>query len=413
MSGSTPDQQSAPMPPPVHRIDAPGRGWPAIFLVVCVAAALVGVALLGRHAPSTHRVTPAPGASASTTAGMPTPRSTLVSGFIEQIDGLYGYRMLRPANWTATGGDTMSRFYVAPGFGGTQTQGILVSVENFKIVADTMGGANAIAEWILFQQRPTLDGWTATLERELTIDEEGFTLLRTLPNAKIYAITTLAGKPMPFLEVVAYAIGQGQPFVITLQGSGTDRDLTRVEQEGILDDFATMVGSIEALPQDAQNVQPAMPTPAPPQPAPVTPGPSFAAPATPLALGTPRPGDAATASSLAYRYEQALVAGQWQTAWDLLALESQKVPYTDYANFVYERSAFFQSVAGRFLVKPPSHDATTLTSWVAPLLPLSANLDRAFLIEVDYPSLSTNPAGWTMLLVAPDEGGTWRIWVVR
>ncbi len=201
--------------------------------------------------------------------------------------------------------------------------------------------------------------------------------------------------------------------MLQLLGYGTDRDLTRLEQEGILDDFATMVSSVEAIPQDAQNVQPPLPTPAPPQPAPITPGPSFAAPATPLALGTPRPGDSAIASSLATRYERALVAGQWQTAWDLLAPASQKVPYTDYANFVYERSAFFKSVAGRFVVKPPSHDATALTSWVASLLPLSANLDRAFLIEVDYPALVTNPAGWTMLLVAPDESETWKIWVLR
>ncbi|MGO9178669.1 MAG: hypothetical protein ACLQHS_05255 [Candidatus Limnocylindrales bacterium] len=114
MSGSTPDEQSAPMPPPVHRIDAPERGWPAIILVVCVAVALVGVALLGRRTPPTVQLTAAPGASASTTGGLPAPRSSLVSGFIEQIDGLYGYRMLRLANWTATGGDTMSRFYLSP-----------------------------------------------------------------------------------------------------------------------------------------------------------------------------------------------------------------------------------------------------------------------------------------------------------
>ena len=134
--------------------------------------------------------------------------------------------------------------------------------------------------------------------------------------------------------------------------------------------------------------------------------------AAPFAVGTPEPGDAATATSLGNRYETALVDGQWQLAWSLLAPE-QQTHWRSYAAFVGDRSAFFQSVQGRFVAKPPTHDAASLGQWVTPNFPTTANLDRAFLIEVDFPALSGNNAGFEILLVAPDASGRWRIWQVR
>jgi succinylglutamate desuccinylase len=42
-----------------------------------------------------------------------------------------------------------------------------------------------------------------------------------------------------------------------------------------------------------------------------------------FAIGQPRAGDDTTAVDLVTRYEQALVAGQWPSAWEMLAPEQQ------------------------------------------------------------------------------------------
>ena len=190
--------------------------------------------------------------------GIPTPYSSLISSFVEQTDGVAGYRMLRPTNWTALGGDPIDgRSYVGPGPANAQ-QGIVVSVLNLKLVAASLGANTVDAQWLLFQQDPSLVGWTAGIEAMWARDSETFTLLRTLPDAKIYMLSLTTGSRSVFL--VAYAIDQGQPLILELQASGTEADLSRLEAEGIVDDFATMAGSITAVPADPQNVVPALPT---------------------------------------------------------------------------------------------------------------------------------------------------------
>ena len=259
-----------------------GRLLAAAAAVVILAAAAL-VAILARPAVG-------PGSA------LPTPHSALVSGFVEQTDGLYGYRMLRPANWTPEGGGLpFGRGYLAPGFEGTQVQGIVMTVVNLQVAGEAAEPTGTIGDWVLFGQHPTLQAWTAAIEAGWRRDGWGFTLLRSLPTAKIYALTSLGGRPTPVLVLSAYAIAEGQPFLLQLQGSGTYRDLTRLESDGVLDDFATMVASIRAVPPEAQNVAPPLPTPASPEPyqptAPPGPSPvaSFALPSTLGAFTTPVP----------------------------------------------------------------------------------------------------------------------------
>jgi hypothetical protein len=198
---------------------------------------------------------------------IPTPHSSIVSGFVEQTDGLYGYQILRPANWTPLGGGLPDgRLYLAPGFLGAQKQGIGVTVVNLQLAAASLGPNEENAEWLLFQQDPSLAGWTAGIEAMWTRDGSSFTLLRTLPHARIYSLSLAAGSPIVVL--VAYAIDQGQPLILGLQASGTEADLGRLGAEGIVDDFAAMAGSITAIPENGHNVVPALPTPGPPPPAP-------------------------------------------------------------------------------------------------------------------------------------------------
>ena len=202
---------------------------------------------------------------------LPTPRSSLVARFVEQTDGLYGYRMLRPANWTPLGGGLpQGRLYLAPGFAGVQ-QGIAVTVVNLQLVAASLDPHGVNAQWLLFRQDATLGGWTAGIEGMWTRDGWSFTLVRTLPHAKIYSLAPPGALPTVYL--VAYAIDEGQPFVVVLQASGSYADLGRLQALGIVDDLASMVGSITAIPADGSNVQPPLPTPAPPQPGPTGLGP--------------------------------------------------------------------------------------------------------------------------------------------
>jgi hypothetical protein len=131
---------------------------------------------------------------------------------------------------------------------------------------------------------------------------------------------------------------------------------------------------------------------------------TLASPATP-----PATSDRDTAAQLVDRYEAALVASRWSVAFDLLAPTSL-THEAGLASFTSERRAFFVSVAGRYTAKDPA----PVTDWGAygPVV-VGADRSRAYLIEVDYPALSNNNAGYELFVVAPDSGGTWRIWPAR
>ena len=236
-----------------HRWFPRARSLVGAVGVVAVLVAVVLVAVVVRPAIG-------PGSA------IPTPHSSIVSGFVEQTDGVYGYRMLRPANWTSVGGDFPDgRQYLGPGPANAQ-QGIVVRVVNLQLPAASLGPASSNALWLIFEQHPTLVGWTAGIENLFKREGSSVTVLRTLPEAKIYSVTNPAGASYVFLA--AYAVNHGQPLILTLEASGADADLGRLEAQGIVEDFATMVGSITAIPADPRNVEPALPTPGGPLPAP-------------------------------------------------------------------------------------------------------------------------------------------------
>ncbi|HET7473961.1 MAG TPA: hypothetical protein VFJ71_12605 [Candidatus Limnocylindrales bacterium] len=146
----------------------------------------------------------------------------------------------------------------------------------------------------------------------------------------------------------------------------------------------------------------ATPAPSTPTPSPsTTPKPE---PSAPAALT-----DAERATELVHKYEDGLVSGRWQAAFDLLAPTSL-THQAGFASFREERAAFFDSVNGRYTIGEPSR----VTDWTdyAPLVE-GADRSRAWLIQVDYPALAGNNAGFEQFVVAPDAGGTWRIWPVR
>ena len=146
------------------------------------------------------------------------------------------------------------------------------------------------------------------------------------------------------------------------------------------------------------------------------PGPSASA-SQPLASPTPPAAtpsavvptdDATVATQLVDRYEAALVAGDWATAFDLLATTSPTHD-TGLSAFAAERDPFYASVDGRYVMGEPA-SVSDLAAY-APLVN-GADGSRAYLIEVDYPAIGGN-AGYEQFVVAPDPTGTWRIWPVR
>jgi hypothetical protein len=132
--------------------------------------------------------------------------------------------------------------------------------------------------------------------------------------------------------------------------------------------------------------------------------------ATPASTTSPTAtSDRDTAAQLVDRYEAALVASRWSVAFDLLA-PTTLTHQAGLSSFTSERRAFFVSVAGRYTLGAP----TRVNDWTsyAPVVS-GADRSRAYLIEVDYPALSNNNAGYEQFVVAPDSSGTWRIWPVR
>lgn len=165
---------------------------------------------------------------------------------------------------------------------------------------------------------------------------------------------------------------------------------------------ASGVGGIFQAPRNGLPVTPTS-TPAPTtSQVPKTPAP------TPEA--TSQPSDGKQAAILLDSYEKALVAGKWQTAFDMLAPASltREMGSAAYAD---ERAPYYASVAGRYTIGAPTQQVPDWTTY-SPLIE-GADLSRASLIEVDYPELSNNNAGYEQFVVAPDASGTWWIWPVR
>jgi hypothetical protein len=177
----------------------------------------------------------------------------LIDTFVWQTDGLFGYRMLRPANWEPVN-SIDRRAYATPGFRG-QADRVVLSAVNLQAYykSGTTASGSIIATLFAFEEDPSLEGWTAGVEQNWKSNGLEATLLRTLPQAKIYAVKSPGASD---ILLVAYAVDENQPLAMGLAASGVYADVERLQKEGILEDFATMVASAQAIPQDPQNVDP-------------------------------------------------------------------------------------------------------------------------------------------------------------
>jgi hypothetical protein len=174
----------------------------------------------------------------------------LIPSLVQQIDGRFGYSILRPAGWTAHDGGGFRGYLDASDPADTR---VSVTVTNYAVLA-AKDPTGIVAQWDAFRRDSSLDGWTAGVERSMHSNGIDFTLVETLPNAKIY-LTTEPGSS----GLKAYIIDKGQPLGVGLVGPAAHPSLEPLDQlraDGTYDDFVTIVNSVRAIPFDPSNVSP-------------------------------------------------------------------------------------------------------------------------------------------------------------
>lgn len=195
---------------------------------------------------------PSPTLDTPGTEPIPTPASTLIEQFIWQADGLCGYRILRPEMWTAS--ESECRAYVLPDAQDRNNQ-LMLRVANYQVRAQQQT-EGILAQYELFKQNPSLEGWTKSVEQMWERNGIASTLEDTLPQAKIYSLRSPDSSDV---QIIALAIDQEQPLVLSLNASGEYADLDRLRNEHLWDDFVAMVNSLSAINYDPGNVTPSLP----------------------------------------------------------------------------------------------------------------------------------------------------------
>ena len=145
---------------------------------------------------------------------------------------------------------------------------------------------------------------------------------------------------------------------------------------------------------------------------------SAAGSSTPAVIpGTDPPSsDLAVAIATAERFERSRAAGDDAIAWNLLAPRAQDTIGTLDR---FHRLALDEMRAGgaEFRIGRASQDRQQLSrAYLGDAWTDVARADtagRAWIIEVVHPGIRAASAGSEVLLAAPDDAGTWRIWIVH
>jgi hypothetical protein len=150
---------------------------------------------------------------------------------------------------------------------------------------------------------------------------------------------------------------------------------------------------------------PSVPTPAPS----IGPAGSGLTPSSGQTVGE---ADINAATAVLTTYMTEVSKADFDGAWSLLSAPTQEA-FGSKAQFAADRAAFMQTARGVYRLGTPSHDAGLFSQWLPSDDPGNPPLGRAFLAQVEYPVLSGNPAGFDILVAAPDVTGTWLVWKVR
>lgn len=179
---------------------------------------------------------------------LPNPESSLITNFVLQTDGVFGYQMLRPANWDAVHlGD--ARGFLPLG-SADQADRVLLRVVNYQTLGSQLDPSTQLLPLIQFQENPSLEGWVAARERGWEGVNIPFQQEQQLPNAVIYSLMPPTGE----LTLVASIIDREQPLALVLDGFGAYSTKEALIRDGIFQDFITMVESVAAT--DTMTVDP-------------------------------------------------------------------------------------------------------------------------------------------------------------
>lgn len=177
----------------------------------------------------------------------PTPASVAIVSFVWQTDGVCGVRMLRPKGWASSRQECRSFSLHS-----SAEDRLELTVINYQLTSEQIKNGS-IVQYALFEQDSSLEGWTQNIENSWGNIGIQFTLLNTLPYAKVYSLEIPASTNV---EIAALLINQNQPLGLSLIASGSYASLERLQKEGLVDDFLTMLESVEAIPHDPQNLDP-------------------------------------------------------------------------------------------------------------------------------------------------------------
>ena len=160
-------------------------------------------------------------------------------------------------------------------------------------------------------------------------------------------------------------------------------------------------------PTPASTVAPTVAVAATPTPAPT---------ATPAPTPTPAPTKFTTGvpGALAFvkLYEDALVAGQYQQAWAMLAPGMQKT-LTSITAYTSERKAYLASAGKAYTEEANPPSSMSMSDWLlGTTFTPSVDQPNAVLVQVTWTALAKNNAGWEMWLVNPTATG-WELYEVR
>ena len=135
-----------------------------------------------------------------------------------------------------------------------------------------------------------------------------------------------------------------------------------------------------------------------------TPASSAPATATPTASPVHSASPANAAAAIVDTYTNDLVKGDYAAAWALLAPDgpSRVLSFADWSS---ERGQFFKSVAGRYTITVSPSDVGPLANWLASPWGSSIDLAHALVVEVAYPAMAGNNAGFSVYIVNPTATG--------
>lgn len=121
--------------------------------------------------------------------------------------------------------------------------------------------------------------------------------------------------------------------------------------------------------------------------------------------------DERAAEAVLSDYMEAIARGDFAAAWSLLGPGSQAA-FGSQEAFAADSAAFMESAQDEYVLGAPRHDEALFDQWVPRPDPASPARARAYVSRVRYPHIQT-PAGFEILVAAPDANGGWRVWKVR